>query len=78
MIVASIILRHPNASVGLDGMFIDTGPINAWLLENVGSNAPFRDSVDEERPWHTEHHFGYMVFNFARERDATMFALRWA
>ena len=81
MIMASVTLYHPNATTnsGASGFkFLDISPIHEWLLSNVGENARFRDLVDEERPWHTEHYFGYIVFSFAREHDATMFSLRWS
>lgn len=57
--------------------FIDDGPINRWLLDNVGANARFRDLVDEQRPWHAEHTFDCIVYSFASEEDAIMFSLRW-
>lgn len=58
--------------------FIDESPINIWLLSNVGKCAKFRDSVTEECPWHVDHQYNYLVYSFAREQDAVMFALRWS
>ena len=75
VIEASIKLKQPP----LDrNRWIDESPINRWLIDNVGANARFRDQVDESRPWHVEHNFGYLEYSFARGRDATAFALRWA
>ena len=74
MIEASVRLswaRPPNA-------FINEGPITKWLLNNVGQHAPTMDTVAEDRPWRVEHRYGYLEYHFAREQDATMFALRWS
>ena len=57
--------------------FIDEGPINEWLLTNVGTHAPTMDTVSEDRPWRVEHRYGYLEYHFARESDAVMFSLRW-
>ena len=74
MITATVRLKHPESG----RRFIDIGPINAWLINHVGANARFRDLVDEQRPWHAAHEFYYVEYSFAREQDATLFALRWA
>jgi hypothetical protein len=74
VIVASVRLKEPENQF----KFIDEGPINVWLLANVGVHARFKDLVDEERPWHVEHNFREIVYHFAREQDATLFALRWS
>lgn len=74
MILAKIKLNHP-----IPGRkFINDGPINKWLLDNVGHNARFRDLVDENRPWHADHGFYSIEYSFAREEDAILFSLRWA
>jgi len=74
MIVASIKLMHPSQR----NRWIDESPINIWLLANVGVHARYRDLVDEDRPWHVDHERDSLVYHFAREQDATAFALRWA
>ena len=74
MIAASVKLNHPLE----ENRWIDESPINVWLLNNVGSHARFRDSVTEEYPWHVDHERDYLVYHFAREKDAVMFSLRWA
>ena len=74
MITATVRLKHPSPG----WKFIDTGPINAWLINHVGANTRYRDLVDEHRPWHDEHTLDYIEYSFAREQDATLFALRWA
>lgn len=73
MIVARVRLNHPP----VPNRWIDESPINRWLVDNVGTNARFRDLVDESRPWHVEHEMNYLVYSFAREHDATMFALKF-
>ena len=73
MIAATITLHEPKDLF----RYIDEGPINEWLLANVGTHAQFRDLVDEERPWNVEHHYRKLVYHFAREKDAVIFALRW-
>lgn len=73
MIVAKVRLMQPKDR----NKFINESPINEWLLANVGTHAKFRNMVDESRPWHVDHNFGEVIYSFARERDATMFALRW-
>jgi hypothetical protein len=74
MIEASVRLDQPK----FRNQWINESPINEWLLANVGRCSKFRDSVTEEHPWHVDHRFGYLVYSFARERDAVMFALRWS
>lgn len=74
MIAATVKLTEP-ANLN---KFIDESPINVWLLANVGVHARFKDLVDEDRPWHVEHGYRYLLYHFAREQDATAFALRWA
>lgn len=73
MISASVKLYHPQQR----NRWIDESPINVWLLANVGVHARFRDSVTEQQPWHVDHYTDYLEYHFAREQDATMFALRW-
>ncbi len=73
MIVATVKLTHP---VGRN-KWIDESPINIWLLANVGVHARYRDLVDENRPWHVDHERDYLMYHFAREEDATLFALKW-
>lgn len=74
MIVARVRLYHPKQR----NRWIDESPINVWLLANVGVHAQFRDLVDQSRPWHVDHEQDYLEYHFAREQDATAFALRWA
>ncbi len=76
MIAATVKLTEP-ANMYRQYKFIDEGPINVWLLANVGVHAQFKDLVDEDRPWHVEHGYQYITYHFAREKDATLFALRW-
>ena len=73
MIVARVRLNHPP----VPNRWVDESPINRWLIDNVGTNARFRDLVDESRPWHVEHEHDYLVYSFAREHDAVMFALKF-
>ena len=73
MITSSIKLYHPP----FRNQWIDESPINVWLLANVGVHAKFRDHVDEDRPWHVDHEQDHLVYHFAREKDAVMFALKW-
>lgn len=73
MIAASVTLKEPINH----NKFIDESPINVWLLANVGAHSKTRDNVTEERPWHVDHKFRELVYSFAREQDAVMFALRW-
>ena len=50
-----------------------------WLKKNVGPMAVGRDSVDLDYPWYVSHDWPFKgTFHFAREQDATLFALRWA
>lgn len=74
MIAATVRLKHPVPG----WKFVDESPINVWLLANVGTHARFRDSVTEQHPWHVGHFLGFVEYSFAREQDATMFALRWS
>ena len=74
MIAASIKLIEPKDP----NRFIDESPINVWLINHVGKHARFRDEVSEERPWHVDHGFRYLLYSFAREKDAVMFSLRWS
>jgi hypothetical protein len=74
MIAASVCLNHPDPG----RKFVDDGPINGWLIDNVGTNTRYRDCVTEEFPWCVNHEYGYIEYHFAREKDAIMFALRWA
>ena len=80
MIMATVSLYHKKVESHSMRTFdyVDTGPIHDWLFENVGSYAKFRDMVNEEHPWHEEHKFGHIEYSFAREQDATLFALRWS
>jgi hypothetical protein len=73
MILATVKLTHPSEH----NRWIDESPINIWLLANVGVHARYRDLVDEDRPWHVDHERDYLVYHFARENDATLFALKW-
>lgn len=74
MIAAAVKLYHPKPG----WKFIDEGPINVWLLANVGNHARDRDSVTDQRPWHVGHFLRYVEYSFAREQDAVMFALKWS
>lgn len=73
MIAATVKLNHPTEK----NRWIDESPINIWLLANVGVHAKFQELVDDSYPWHQEHHLGYLLYHFAREQDAVLFALRW-
>ena len=73
MTVASVRLYHPQRL----NRWIEESPINVWLLANVGHHARSGQGVTQLYPWSVEHHRDYLVYNFAREADATMFALRW-
>lgn len=73
MIAASVRLYHPLQP----NKWVDESPINRWLVDNVGVYARFRDCVDELRPWSVDHEHDYLVYHFARENDAIMFALKW-
>ncbi len=49
-----------------------------WCIKNFGTEAQFRDHVDDDRPWLTEYALGgYWWWYFAHEEHATLFALRW-
>ena len=74
MIFASVRLKHPKPG----WKFIDPSPINVWLIDNVGKWTRYRDCVTEEFPWSVASEYGYLEYYFAREKDAVMFALRWA
>lgn len=74
MILATVKLYHPKQQ----NRWVDESPINVWLLANVGVHARYRDLVDESRPWHVDHERDFLVYHFARERDATAFALKFA
>jgi hypothetical protein len=58
--------------------FVDESPINEWLLANVGACAILKDHVTERHPWHVNHCMAYVEYSFAREHDATMFALKFS
>lgn len=73
MIMASVKLTQPQTK----NKWIDESPINGWLNEKVGAYARYRDLVDDTRPWHVEHTANELIYSFAREKDALMFALRW-
>ena len=51
--------------------------IKLWLLDNVGNLADQRDSVDDLHPWCVTSKWAENIYHFAREQDATMFALKW-
>ena len=74
MIVASVKLNQPQTK----NRWIDESPINVWLLANVGVHSKYREHVNEVRPWHVEHTAKELIYSFAREKDAMMFALRWS
>jgi hypothetical protein len=74
MICASVKLYHPPYR----NQWIDESPINVWLLANVGQHAKLGEGVTQLYPWKVEHHRDYLVYHFAREQDATMFALKFA
>lgn len=75
MIQATVKLDQPQPLNSF--RFIDESSINIWLLANVGTCAKFRDLVTEEHPWHVDHRYNYLVYSFAREQDALMFALKF-
>ena len=74
MIEATVRLKHPKPG----WKFVDESPINIWLLANVGFCAEFRDAVTEQHPWHVSHFLAYLEYSFAREQDATIFALKFS
>lgn len=74
MIMASVKLYHQRQA----NKWVDESPINVWLINYVGMHARFRDCVDENRPWTVDHERDYLVYHFAREEDAVLFALRWS
>lgn len=74
MIVATVKLKQPQTK----NRWIDESPINGWLNEKVGAYARYRDLVDETRPWSVEHTSTHLIYSFAREEDAVMFALRFS
>ncbi len=74
MIAAMVRLDEPKNMY----KFIDESPINEWLLTNVGIHAQAKDLVDENCPWHVEHGYRYILYHFARQQDAVMFALKWS
>ena len=76
VIEATVRLNQPKM-IGVPIKYIDESPIHIWLLANVGVHARFRDQVDESYPWHVDHEHGYLLYHFARGKDATAFALRW-
>lgn len=69
----SVRLYHPTRR----NKWIDESPINRWLVDNVGVHAQSRGLVDESHPWYVIHEQHYLEYHFAREQDATMFALRF-
>ena len=74
MIVATVRLQQPQTK----NKWIDESPINVWLNAHVGMYARYHHLVNDVRPWHVEHTASELIYNFAREKDAMMFALRWA
>jgi hypothetical protein len=74
MKITSIILKQPKFG------YINTSPINQWLISNVGQCAFVKRGgvIDEDTPWDCSFSRDEIEFFFAREKDATMFALRWA
>ena len=50
----------------------------AWCIEHFGTEARFKDHVDDDRPWLTEYSLGgYWWWYFAKKEYATLFVLRW-
>jgi hypothetical protein len=50
----------------------------AWCFEHFGSEARFKDQVDDDRPWLTEYALGgHWWWYFAKKEYATLFVLRW-
>jgi hypothetical protein len=52
--------------------------MNLWLAKNVGTYASSLKSVNENTPWFVQYDWKCWQYIFYREKDATMFALRWA
>jgi hypothetical protein len=65
------------AQLHIPGGLYSLADVNSWLIENVGIRAPDRDWVTYDLPWASEYRFGVYEYYFAREEDATLFALKW-
>ena len=48
-----------------------------WCNVNIGNKAIWKDNVNEHNPWTVDAPFRCYTWYFARERDATMFRMRW-
>jgi len=48
-----------------------------WCCKNIGREAPTKDTVDDDRPFHWNMNFRDAIFYFARGQDATWFTLMW-
>ena len=48
-----------------------------WLFERLGPGGWYKDSLNEHL-WAWESAFGNTTYYFARDKDASMFLLRWA
>ena len=68
MISAQIKIKAPDNVVA----------IVTWCEQNIGIKAPFKDCVDSNSPWAWDAQWGTLTYYFAKEEDATWFALRWS
>lgn len=72
----TVSVYHPGSN-----RWIDESPINQWLIANVGMCAKQRcldEMLSPSQPWAVEHYPSRLAYHFYNERDAIMFALRWA
>lgn len=71
----TVSLYHPGPN-----QWVDESPINQWLVANVGisDSLAWADPLSPSQPWQVEHYPSRLVYYFYRDKDAIMFALRWA
>lgn len=74
MIEAEVTIQFDNIANVSDWEF----QVEDWLFANLGNPAEFRDQVDEKNAWCVTSQWKQNIYHFAREKDATLFALRWA
>lgn len=65
------------ASVKFDHAY-DLWECERWCEENLGFSALFADQVDLDHLWNLQRLGNYHYWHFAREEDATLFALKFA
>ena len=52
-----------------------------WLYNNIGpgiAGLQDRSLIDDHHVWYSQVWFGYVLYHFKREADATMFKLKWS